>query len=87
MCSTLASLSQYATDCQEELPSRVDISEIGVEDSRITWEYGPSFVLLALASIFKLVDVVCHLLVPVPEKSREPLLRDSSQSNPAPESV
>ena len=57
--STLSSLSLYAEGCMNNLPS---VDEAG---NSYTWEYGPGFACLLLATLLKPADVVLHALTPV----------------------
>lgn len=81
--STLSSLSTYSADCQEKLPNSIDFN--GVEED-LRWEYGPSFVLLAIASFLKAFDVLCHAIVPTPMSRQladgDKLEQDKAEADP-----
>jgi hypothetical protein len=60
--STLTALSSYADGCYNNLPSSVDL------------HLGPGFCCLLVATLLKPVDVVLHLLLPVPAKEDQSIV-------------
>ena len=59
--TTLAALNSFATVCMNDLQPNVSFITLQKE-------FGPAFICLALATVLKSVDIVAHVLVPVPEK-------------------
>ncbi len=41
------------------------------------WRPGPGLVLLAVATLLKIVDIVCHIAVPTPAAKRDRAARDA----------
>ena len=57
--TTLVALSVYADVCGRELPDKILTRDI-------SYEIGPGFVCLLVATILKPIDVIVNLLTPVP---------------------
>lgn len=62
--STLLALSLYADVCGRQLPDTV-------AGNSISYELGPGFICLLVATLLKPIDVVINLLMPVPEPEPE----------------
>lgn len=58
--STMIALSLYADVCGRQLPDTV-------AGKNITYDIGPGFVCLLVATLLKPIDVVINLLMPVPQ--------------------
>jgi hypothetical protein len=69
--STLLALSVYADVCIRQLPETVLAKDI-------TYELGPGFVCLLVATLLKPIDVIINLLTPVPDRQEEET--DSAES-------
>jgi len=67
--STLAAFSMYKGLCQDSFPSGDFTDENGTAFN-LTWSTGPGLVLCVVATLLKFVDIIVHLLVPVPEICR-----------------
>lgn len=52
--STLMSMNVFRKDCWLNLPKQFN------------FHFGPGFILLFIATVLKIVDVLCHVMVPVP---------------------
>ena len=61
LVSTLAPLHAFATACVTQLQPCAGYVHISTQ-------YGPAFYLLTVATLLKVVDVIAHIIVPVPEK-------------------
>ena len=59
--STLAALNAFADTCFRSLDS--DLPNLS-----LTKTPGPAFVLLLVATILKIVDIIAHIIVPVPNE-------------------
>eukprot|EP00470_Lotharella_oceanica_P001451 CAMPEP_0170173768 /NCGR_PEP_ID=MMETSP0040_2-20121228/7034_1 /TAXON_ID=641309 /ORGANISM="Lotharella oceanica, Strain CCMP622" /LENGTH=209 /DNA_ID=CAMNT_0010415099 /DNA_START=224 /DNA_END=853 /DNA_ORIENTATION=+ len=60
--TTLAAINTFVIDCRENLTTT------DPNGNSITYKWGPSLVLLTLATFAKLLDVVVHLVLPVPSR-------------------
>ena len=56
--STIAALSAYAGACFKNLPEEFNTHTI-------EYKYGPGFVCLLFATILKVFDIICHVIMPV----------------------
>lgn len=56
----ILSINSYQKGCFANLPSTVD----GVD---VTYYFGPAFWCMLVGTILKPIDVILHLLIPVPE--------------------
>jgi hypothetical protein len=63
----LFSLATFSEGCYYNLPGST------AEGQDITYSQGPSFVCLVIPQIFKLTEVIFHILTPVPHKKEESL--------------
>src|SRR3546814_2670498 len=69
--STLSSLSSYGAGCFGSLP---DEFTIGLSDVNMTWTHGPGFACILVATLFKPLNVIAHLMLPTPdEKTKKPV--------------
>lgn len=62
--STLATLLGYEKACIADLPDTVN-------GYAVDWSHGVGYNLVLVATLFKLVDLACHALVPVPQTPME----------------
>lgn len=61
LISTLAALNAFANACFRDLQPSVD-------NISIHRQFGAAFTCLVVATILKVVDIVAHVVVPVPEE-------------------
>lgn len=59
----LSSLLAFLQDCHRNLPDVID-------GSAVRWGVGPGFVCVAVSLSIKLLDALCHLIVPTPKGRR-----------------
>jgi len=67
LISGLMALADFANHCWRTQPRTFSIStypEVGTIES--SFEAGPGTILIAIATVLKIVDVICHALVPTP---------------------
>uniref|UniRef100_A0A6U3A1P7 Uncharacterized protein n=2 Tax=Lotharella globosa TaxID=91324 RepID=A0A6U3A1P7_9EUKA len=63
--TTLAAINTFVGDCQRNLTST------DPNGGHITYTFGPSLILLTLATFAKLLDVTIHLILPLPPPSEK----------------
>ena len=61
LCSTLAALNSFDNACFKELQPSVDFVTIDKQ-------FGAAFICLVVATVLKVVDIVAHVVVPVPQE-------------------
>merc|ERR1711907_893322 len=60
--STMAALLGFRKACYMDLPEEFD------NTMKIEWSLGPGFRCLMAATIIKIIDLVCHCVLPTPEE-------------------
>ena len=61
LITTLSSLNSFRSMCFDHIQYSYDIYSVSTQ-------LGPAYYLLLVATYFKVVDILCHLIVPVPAK-------------------
>ena len=64
-----------ARGCLRSLPNEVALTNGATLAAN--WRPGPGLVLLAVATLLKIVDIVCHIAVPTPAAKRDRAARDA----------
>mmetsp|Transcript_85465 Transcript_85465/g.250161 ORF Transcript_85465/g.250161 Transcript_85465/m.250161 type:complete len:346 (-) Transcript_85465:168-1205(-) len=62
LLSSMASLLAFKRTCRDAMPETV------MGGAVVTWKLGPGFMLLLAGTLVKLVDILCHCLVPTPRQ-------------------
>ena len=75
LLSGIVGLQAFARGCLRSLPNEVALTNGATLAAN--WRPGPGLVLLAVATLLKIVDIVCHIAVPTPAAKRDRAARDA----------
>jgi len=59
--TTIAAILSYTQDCRDNLPDRFLNT-----DEEIDYELGPALICLIIATFLKIIDLIVHVIMPVP---------------------